>query len=793
MGNEVKTPIGIVRGYVLPYPPTFEKAKILPDTNKIMDKFLRSFAKMVSDLRIKDENSLKKFCDIFVCGVIGSFSNRKYKFVKKYLKRNNCVQKYEIKSFQNALRYLPADTRVVGNTASLLIHLLASSGVACAMAKTRGIGGTDYQILRCVALFHDIGKPFYSSKNEDVGKKKFKKNFSDLFSEELLNKVLHLIETWRTPVEKLGQILKSASEFSVATNQLKDITAELEEKFFEKKVWDPIAIQTLKLKEATTKYLEEKDEIWNKKINEIAPKFKEDESSEVALVFGDASGIKKYVDRSNTIYEIIGGSNKVKNGINDAVDHVLEKGLIEPENIIFFGGGSIHLTCSSAVVSEVERSIKDSFRSKARGVNIVISSVKPPLQNPPPFGVIWNYLCRKNRRDKDTEERKRKAIIGIARLCESCHEQLATEEYREYLYCRSCAEKAIEGKKLAERPPPPVSDHMPEFLAGHGVREIAKDEIEEYLNLAVIKADGNLSGNFFALSPSLSEIVEKSVRLEQAMDETQTEIREICSLDEVYEWRFDIGMVYSAGDDFLLFAPSFIAYPIALNLVTRFYEKMGRTCRLAVGIAAADPLYPIQSLMETAEEEIRMAKAEDAKIRFNKKEEWAGTLSYEVVIGGAFSGRLAESTLRTLKRKNMSVRPLVVFDEQRKKDPRNALTLARETLKIDNPFSIKEYFDRFNQLREGREEHEWRQIQRRLLTIASIIDVNKEKVEGDRRLAILASMRQYARLDRDEGYLNAFEFLEPPAITRGSALAFQKPARIFDAMTLLKLCGGGIL
>jgi hypothetical protein len=807
---------GIVRGYLMPHPPLFERAKIisLSDAERITDELLASFTNMVSDLHVKDESSLDKFCSIFVCAIMGSFSDRKHLFVKSYLEGYDFDRRYQVRPFQEALRELPAENGLVGNTSSLLIHLLASSAIACAIARTRKIAGIEYQILRCAALFHSIGKLCFSESCEKPGEEKFKRFFGSIFSDDLLGRILAVMDIQKESAGELGEILKVSSEFSIAADQMKEVAVKYAKEHFEERVWEPTAIHTTRLVEATKDYLGNKDEFWMKRLEELAARFRSDEESEVALVIGDARGIKKYVDKSNTIYEIKGGSHRVEEGINRAAMHLLKEDLIEPENLIFFAGGGIYFSCSSTVLDKVKTETQRAFTERAKGAKISVSSVKVPIRNPPPFGVVWNGLCRKSRREKDSQVSREIVLNSLVKLCDSCHERPATKGYRDYLYCDICAEKVNEGRSLVDdiRPQQPLSEYIPEFLAGHKLPEIVDHDeaihdpakgrhIESYLNLAVIKADVNLSGEFFARSASLSELIEKSASLEQAMDETKEEIRKMVSSlrgkeeheEKEYEWRFEIGTVYSAGDDFLMFAPSFMAYPLALNLIKKFYEKMGKTCRLSVGISACDPRYPIQSLMEVAEEEVGLGKAEDARTRFEEDREYAGSLSYEVIVGGAFSGRLAQSTLELMKKKGLTARPLLVFENEQNSDPRNALTLARETLKIDDPFSIQEYASRFNELREDRLKHDWTKTKSRLAAIASIIRTDEGNVENDRKLAILASMRQSARMERDEGYLLAFNLLEPPAVMEKAGRMFSKPARIFDALALLKLCGGGVL
>ena len=87
---------------------------------------------------------------------------------------------------------LPADTRPGFNASSLIAHLLLSSALAWSISVKRGL--THHaQLIRLIAILHDMGKPFDYERHYEVGADIAKFLLEDVLSKSEINMIIQFI------------------------------------------------------------------------------------------------------------------------------------------------------------------------------------------------------------------------------------------------------------------------------------------------------------------------------------------------------------------------------------------------------------------------------------------------------------------------------------------------------------------------------------------------------------------------------------------------------------------------
>jgi len=665
-----------IRGYFIPkYNKETYKFEYLRDITEnvdILEKYLnllKKTFKLFFKEKINNESSLKVLNDLYVLLTYGSIS-----LPWKDMVLNWIVKKFEdkieisdfieseFKEFSEITKefynIFPADDRPGFNTSSLLIHSITTSALAsCIFINNKELEKFSLLEIECIrtsSFFHDIGKPMSKKKHVGNSVNLFKKYFTDILSEDILNIIINTIKSHHkenpsgiTRYVKWGDILSSASDrlTNFTLKILSDKLNGIKENFNNKEFW----IQNEnKIPELTKLYLKNYEkELLQKDTIDI--EFQKE--GEIALIRGDIRHIHEYIDHVKTLAELRNSSSLLDYTLTIyLVEKLLEKKELEinPENILYSSGGNI-LLFSPANNSEKisEFLVKEFYYAMEEGLEMTVDFIYFDRTYKGSFGDLYSKLAIKIGAKKNDliYERKSPIIFGSAKLCESCDNKIAvkeitypSEESEKKFYCNSCHYKyelpnpdpdilklRIQMQwesKIKEQHKrllklwswKDISPYIMEFISGVSLDEInkkkegPKDSKIKFpsFKLAVINSDGNLIGEFIAKSISLSDLYTRIIHISNTMieifDDIEVKLKDLSREKEIIEEdiiRLKIGKIYIGGDDILILSPGYLSIPIALTLTKEFYKKMGKKCTLSTGIFLCPPKFPIWTAIDT--------------------------------------------------------------------------------------------------------------------------------------------------------------------------------------------------
>jgi len=565
---------------------------------------------------------------------------------------------------------------------------------------------------------------------------------------------------------------------------------------------------------------------------------------ELALIVCDARRIKDYVDHVNTLYEMIGGSRIVRLAtinIRENVNELEKRGVLGfilehllPENIIFVGGGNLLLIAPASKASQITKEIEKTFLEATNyGTKMLAEYVTFPVDTKDTFGAIYSYLQRKLASKKvNLLSFEEPTIAGTFMMCESCGRKPASTVIRhgdkEYKVCESCEFKFKIGKKYAselrfkdlvlfeklieEAEKKKVGNHreeilqalmecIPEFIAGHSLEEVyniwlkreEKKEVEvrRRLNWAIIKADGNLMGEFFARSISITDIYEKSLSIDRNLRVTLNEIFSKYGEENEYQiLRLKFGLIYADGDDVLWLVPSNLAIDVAISLINKFNEESCHTCSLSVGIAVSDPVSPVYISMDVAESLLAQAKKLHRLMFKNKKDDKvAGYIDFEVVEAGTLSG----FGLKSLRNKLSYIDP--VKEKIEEKYPiigrPYLIPLINETT---NEFKLlnRNFFDLYYLGTALKNEGKYKINIGKEKEVKLLKDrrnvFNPNKFPMEKRLAVAFAVRQFGR---HKAMRTGQHWIYRDVLHLLNLEDYNALISLLDAYVLLKILGGG--
>ena len=443
-----------------------KKINLLEDYLKILKETFKLFFKE----KINNDSDLKDLNDLYVLLTYGSLSipweDMVLTWLRKKFKNKINMSDFIESKFNEFLKLskkfydtFPADDRPGLNTSSLLIHSISTSALASCIfnyyKKSEKFNPIEIQCIRTSSFFHDIGKPISKKNHVNNSIDLFKKYFTDIFTEEVLNIIINTIKNHHkvnpsgiTQYVRWGDVLSSASDrlTNLTINILSDKLDGIRENFNNNDFWEQKENEIQRL---TQNYLENYEEFISQE-NKINIEFQKE--GEIALIRGDVRHIHEYIDHVNTLAELRNSSSLLDYTLTIyLVEKLLENEEFEinPENIIYSSGGNILLFSSANKSGKVSEFLEETFYDAMKeGLEMTVDFIYFDRTYKGSFGDLYSKLAIKIGAKKNDLRyvRKTPIIFGSAKLCESCDKNYASipipfksEEGSERMYyCNSC-------------------------------------------------------------------------------------------------------------------------------------------------------------------------------------------------------------------------------------------------------------------------------------------------------------------------------------------------------------------
>lgn len=590
----------------------------------------------------------------------------KFRKAMKGRRELKCLEELLIDSKLKELAYeiftrVPSDTRPGCNTSKLIPHLLATSAIAASvyLSKTLRAGAVDLEqqflelnLLRIASLLHDIGKPQawrecienrswgpHAPQSENL----VRKLLSGIgLPEDFINVIAVLVKYHHDP-EKIpreyyelninGRILrvriKFLSEILMHSDRVSSAIDRLLKRSMEILSAEPDIEKRIGKEEFSS------GNYWLRQPNETVEDFtariskrifeetRVGEESKPILVAGEAiyvisidvRRIKEFISRE-ALRVVIATSYLVDAFITYSIPRVLNAYLkLPPENVIYAGGGF------TIAIGHGKLDEKELLRraNNVLGVELMATLAYTPLRED------WQYTmellsAELTRRKCTLTDSDSLILLGIEELCEMCNRRPAEKEIRRpegvESVCSECyklwefaGDIYIRGKLEALKINlnwEDLKEYLIEWLSG------SERFKEKGYNIAIVEADGNMMGEFTGTSVSLTDAIERSIRIDYALKKGLLEVmEELTSIEEGGRIiaRVFTGLTYAGGDDMLAIWPAWLAIPISLYIAYWFWRLMGGVRQLSVGIASGKVKHNIWALKETAHELLKLCKS----------------------------------------------------------------------------------------------------------------------------------------------------------------------------------------
>jgi HD superfamily phosphodiesterase len=654
--------------------------------------------------------------------------NGKEKIKTVYIKQLSKLDDLASKLLEDpSILDFPADTRPGSNTSSLILHMLTVSAIAISiyMYRNANVRDEDIQILRLVALFHDIGKikDWYYHKSESA------KFLSEIFKDKTEGEAKEIIEKAVTLIkekedDELYKIFKSADKIASASDRMPFIVSQvlkdsqllddrLKEDIYKRsddwEFWKQFTLD--QKKELTEEFCKNVSNI--EKIIELLEQTNELSNeifnNEIYIARLDFKGIQSFI-KSNNLKVMNGASRLVDLAIFTILPFILcyrNRIGLYPENILYNGGGNITIVIPANKEKELKDFIDKDAPWPVRGNIRYVGSY------------LYKSFIKTNKEiddmlacDKLKVCEEGKGIdYNLYELCKSCGNKAIVKVSSNYYeeekeMCKECQKKFREGDnyhfkykinmlKLVDNndDKDKLLKNILEYIAGHDIEEI-KSGIQEYKDMALIKFDSNLMGQLMASSISLTDAFERSIRIDYSIKQAFLSFlnKLIDKKLDKYAKRIIMGLQYIGGDDGLIIVPSTISVPFALHIINEYYLNMGKRSTLSVGIAIAKPKHPIQLLKDGVEYLLNKAKDNARQYSYDiykyvNKEEFKGALAFYVADGGKINDESLEFIFNKLSEEGLTIQPYLVTTNT------NSINRLLNIISNDNSDDLKKYID----------------------------------------------------------------------------------------------------
>jgi len=537
-------------------------------------------------------------------------------------------------------------------------------------------------------------------------------------------------------LKKLGEIIANADKASSGIDRVKVILKDEQIKTELRKIFNIDSEKTL-----NEMYFGIGSEIWNiwlkisdnslEKANELVFRalanpyrfaLTEEEIKEgkkYVLLGADVKGIQNFIYKES-LRGVIASSLVV----NLVTLYAIPRSIIEALNIpleciLYSGGGfTISLAPSDITESKVEEMKKIIQEIVDKEGDLVIDVVFAFV----PFEKPWydtsvrlssHLSTRKLIYSPKPEELLSSILLGYEKLCDVCYFMPAEVKYYDMYLDRACLKLLNFGSSWYIHYKLDTLDYFgyePATKLKEDIREVmerlmpwlsgAERWTSESWDLAVVKIDGNFMGCFMTSSINISEAMFRSMIIDLSLKygilSALERIRDVLGEQgEDAVVRIFSGILYAGGDDLLAIMPSYLAIPFSLKLATVFWDVMGGSSQLSIGIAVGRPKHDIWNLIDSANallEKCKGALREDDDL-FNMRNDIVALMSFMHSDRQLFKGEVGETFSRY---SDFTVQPLILYSDEVKNEVEgklNNIKLLTTVFNINEESNINEYVD----------------------------------------------------------------------------------------------------
>jgi len=607
----------------------------------------------------------------------------------------------------------PADTRPVFNTSSLIVHLITTSALAWALATERrqNFARKDVATIRLASLLHDVGKPFNPKDHVNVSVEETRKLLSGLLDPQEVDEICKIVKDHHIGETPEGKLIREADHLSSAADRLSRLWLKFlgekikeklqisEEKFWNDKekweFWEEIHEKDRniirELSEEFVRKVREETQMFLKPLPEEQEASSEREA-EIKVMRIDFGGIQKFI-RTATELRTVGAASfaidvAVMAHLPAFLQYYLEKMedvWIPSEAFVYASGGNLLLFLPPRLAEAVTQ-LLDDFEKNSQEFDVPVRKAAATFKIS--YSTLLAELEKEMAREKlrVKEEAKVKVLADLCRACylrapangeEMCDVCKALDELGSKFHFKQRWEWL--GAKNFFGEWEKMNTYLMQIIAGHNQKEIEEGigkrnegGIRER-NYAVVKADGNYMGAFFATAISPTDACERSARVDLALKKSfEQSLRELEQVDPEAGTIVKLGLLYMGGDDMLLLCPSWIAPIFAMRMSQRFMNYIGRSRGLSVGVAAGPAKAPVWALLEAADELEREAKARLRNELNNqlKKREGLEVLSFSSICLDIAETTLTNVAVKTrraeLESKRITSQPFLITGNRSK-------------------------------------------------------------------------------------------------------------------------------
>lgn len=475
------------------------------------------------------------------------------------------------------------------------------------------------------------------------------------------------------------------------------------------KGWDFWFKASEKIEELNVKFLDRLRSATDGFKSQLKPigEFKAVDYRDTSIGVIDVAGIQNYISRAQEV-KVVSAASLLIDGVVTSYIPLYMQLMVERSNVwvpyeafLYTAGGVVELIFPSLLSSKFEELIGKSLNEVLSKCKLRVNFAHVYVSNDV-YSMVKNLAnelhLRKNTVSEDVVTIDRiSGVVGYDNLCELCYideyvESLRTAEGVKRL-CKTCKSLYELGERISFRKRFEeanftvlgdtfnikevfgvnwdfVSKYVVELISGHDggeLRELEEGRVKRR-NVAVVKVDGNLMGPFMATSISLTDMYERSARIDIALKDAFSK-----ALSVIYEGvnkttgdkgeaakycaSVLLGTLYIGGDDCLVVMPSWASPIFAWIIGNEFRLNMGNARGLGIGVAVGSAKANLWSLISAADKLMNGAKG------FTRDRPEYSALMYDVSENVSLNGLIVEERLRYLEGEGVTVQPFILASD----------------------------------------------------------------------------------------------------------------------------------